>query len=109
MFRCGGGVEKGPGVVIGCFSTCKALITSASLFRYFLSNSRIWVSETVGNMAAIFETDSSNKLALLNLSGLFMISCKPKTVFKKCERWGILKSTCEGTELGKKASMGGKE
>lgn len=28
--RGGGGVENGPGVVNGCFSTCKALITTAS-------------------------------------------------------------------------------
>lgn len=82
-------MEKGPGVVIGCFSTCKALITKASRFRYFLSNSRIWVSVTVGNMAAIFETDSSNKLALRNLRGLItviLVSCKPKTVWKMYER-----------------------
>lgn len=26
----GGGVENGPGVVKGCFSTCNALITTAS-------------------------------------------------------------------------------
>ncbi|KAH1004231.1 hypothetical protein HUJ04_004015 [Dendroctonus ponderosae] len=32
--RCGGGVEKGPGVVMGCFSTWRALITKASRFKY---------------------------------------------------------------------------
>lgn len=30
ILRIGGGVAKGPGVVIGCFSTCNALITTAS-------------------------------------------------------------------------------
>lgn len=34
MLRAGGGVAKGPGVVIGCFSTCKALITKASRLWY---------------------------------------------------------------------------
>lgn len=34
ILRCGGGVANGPGVVIGFFSTCKALITSASRLWY---------------------------------------------------------------------------
>lgn len=42
MLRVGGGVAKGPGVVIGCFSTCKALITKAS---------RLWYLEMLENKA----------------------------------------------------------